>query len=251
MDTLNALLFASQQSLRQSHIFPLPSHLIPPQPPQIRWKSTIEMAPFFGRNLKNNTHRRVTDLLNELNKLKYIAELGARGDVAQSIQSGIEKFLKAGFVEKGQGAAASKPEERVDEYGRALGLGKRKTASASVWIIPTKTAAGLFEETTSIQAEEAEGSKTPFIAGEILVNHVPLSTYFRRPLEREIVLRPLRLAGYLGAYNVFAKVQGGGPSGQCGAVALGLARALLVMRGEEVRDILMAGELEVECSGRC
>jgi len=190
----------------------------------------------------------VTELLNELNKLRYIAELGDKGDVAERIGSGIQKFLKEDVVGNiSEVKTREKVLERIDEYGRSLGVGRRKTASARVWIIPTKSASGLFDGTVNELPEPTEGAdgkngmaETPFIAGEVLVNHRPLSTYFQRPYDREIVLRPLRLAGLLGAYNVFARVQGGGPTGQSGAVALGLARALLSMRGEEVRDILMA-----------
>ena len=46
------------------------------------------------------------------------------------------------------------------------------------------------------------------------------------PADRERVIRPLKIAGVLGAFNVFAIVRGGGTTGQSGAVSLGLAKGV-------------------------
>lgn len=80
---------------------------------------------------------------------------------------------------------------------------------------------------------------------EVLVNHLPLSAHFVRPCDRETVLRPLRITGLLGAYNIFALTRGGGTTGQAGAVALAVARALAILR-EDVGDVLKSGELLFE-----
>lgn len=58
--------------------------------------------------------------------------------------------------------------------------------------------------------------------------------------DRERVIRPLQLAGVLGAFNVFALVRGGGTSGQAGAVSLGLARGLAAHL-PDVESILRKG----------
>jgi small subunit ribosomal protein S9 len=199
------------------------------------------MSTFFGRELKSNTHRKVLDILNELNKLRYIAEFGERGDIADKVKARLDKYLRQD-ENSGWEVETKKVVTDIDSFGRTSGVGKRKEASAKVWIIPTKSASQILD-VQSPSTPESE-SQTPAIPvpGEILVNHLPISKHFTRPLDREIILRPLRLAGLLGAYNVFAKVKGGGSSGQAGAVALGLSRALLAMRGEEVKDTLMAGE---------
>jgi len=55
-------------------------------------------------------------------------------------------------------------------------------------------------------------------------------------------VRPLKVAGVLGAYNVFALVRGGGMSGQSGAVALGVARALVHLE-EGVEGVLRKAKL--------
>ena len=59
--------------------------------------------------------------------------------------------------------------------------------------------------------------------------------------DRERVVRPLQLAGLLGAFNVFALVRGGGTSGQSGAVSLGLARGLAA-HVPDIENILRKGE---------
>ena len=44
--------------------------------------------------------------------------------------------------------------------------------------------------------------------------------------DRERIVRPFRVAGLIGAFNVFALVRGGGSTGQSGAICLGIAKAL-------------------------
>ena len=58
--------------------------------------------------------------------------------------------------------------------------------------------------------------------------------------DRERIIRPLKVAGLLGAYNIFAIVCGGGTSGQSGAVAHGVSKAL-VAHAPEVEDLLRQG----------
>ena len=58
------------------------------------------------------------------------------------------------------------------------------------------------------------------------INGSELDAYFPNKLHQQEVNDPLRLLELEGAYDVIALVHGGGPSGQAGAVRLGLARAL-------------------------
>ncbi|RXK42325.1 hypothetical protein M231_00315 [Tremella mesenterica] len=92
---------------------------------------------------------------------------------------------------------------------------------------------------TNESEEKVESNQIPI--AQVLINHQPLSTYLSRISDRETILRPLRLARVLGGYNIFALVRGGGTTGQAGAITLGLARALAVMR-EDSRRILFRGE---------
>jgi len=80
------------------------------------------------------------------------------------------------------------------------GLGRRKTAVARVRI--------------------ADGE------GNILINGEPAENYFTEEEGRKAVVAPLEMTETRERFDVWANVQGGGPSGQAGAVLLGIARAL-------------------------
>lgn len=66
---------------------------------------------------------------------------------------------------------------------------------------------------------------TPSIS-HILVNNTPLHLYFANPIDREKIVFPFKATGTVGKFNVFALVRGGGTTGQAGAVAVGIARAV-------------------------
>ena len=62
--------------------------------------------------------------------------------------------------------------------------------------------------------------------GTILINRRPYDHYFPRETLRLGIRAPLLLTRQLGKYDVIVSVQGGGLTGQAGAVRLGIARAL-------------------------
>jgi small subunit ribosomal protein S9 len=97
-------------------------------------------------------------------------------------------------------AEAPKHEKKVDALGRAYATGKRKDAIARVWIKPGP--------------------------GTITVNGRALDMYFARPVLRMILKQPLALVNRTGQYDVIVTVQGGGLSGQAGAVRHGISKAL-------------------------
>jgi len=59
--------------------------------------------------------------------------------------------------------------------------------------------------------------------GQITVNNKPADVYFPRETLRMVIRQPIELAGITGKYDVTAKVTGGGPSGQAGAVKHGIS----------------------------
>lgn len=63
--------------------------------------------------------------------------------------------------------------------------------------------------------------------GEIIVNGQPLDEYFGRKTSRMIVRQPLEHIGCVEQFNFYITVQGGGSSGQAGAIRLGISRALV------------------------
>lgn len=94
---------------------------------------------------------------------------------------------------------------------RYYATGRRKTATAKVWLIP--------------------GS------GNIVVNNRPLEEYVRRKTLSILVRQPLEVTGLGDKFDVVAKCLGGGLSGQAGALRHGIARALLAYN-PELRPIL-------------
>lgn len=63
--------------------------------------------------------------------------------------------------------------------------------------------------------------------GRITVNDRGFEDYFARETLRMIIRQPLQITGTLNKYDVVANVNGGGESGQAGAVRHGIARALV------------------------
>ncbi len=84
---------------------------------------------------------------------------------------------------------------------RYYGTGRRKASVARVWLQP-----GL---------------------GKIEVNARSVDDFFPRQTLKMILSQPLKVVGLDGKYDVIATVNGGGITGQAGAVRLGIARALL------------------------
>lgn len=62
--------------------------------------------------------------------------------------------------------------------------------------------------------------------GKFIVNKRPLLDFFKREILQMIIEEPMKITDTLGKYDVYVNVQGGGLSGQAGAVRMGIARAL-------------------------
>lgn len=63
--------------------------------------------------------------------------------------------------------------------------------------------------------------------GTIRINGRSFEEYFPRPTARMLIMQPLELTSTVGRFDIAINVQGGGLSGQAGAVKHGIARALL------------------------
>ena len=63
-------------------------------------------------------------------------------------------------------------------------------------------------------------------AGTITVNGRELAEYFPNKLHQQLINDPFKVLDLLGSYDVVAKITGGGPSGQAGALRLAIARSL-------------------------
>ncbi|HTX58631.1 MAG TPA: 30S ribosomal protein S9 [Verrucomicrobiae bacterium] len=65
--------------------------------------------------------------------------------------------------------------------------------------------------------------------GVITINAKPMDEYFPRPQLQQIVRQPLEATQAGSRFDVVVKAEGGGMTGQAGAVRHGIARALLAM----------------------
>ena len=86
------------------------------------------------------------------------------------------------------------------------GTGKRKSSTARVRLLPG--------------------------AGQVTINKRELNDYFKSETQRTIIRYPLAVTDNLGKFDIKATVNGGGTSGQAGAIRLGIANALLQFNTE-------------------
>ena len=73
--------------------------------------------------------------------------------------------------------------------------------------------------------------------GVITINKRALEDYFPNDTHRMVITEPLRLTSLEETYDIDATMNGGGPSGQAGALRLGIARGLIEL-DEELRPSL-------------
>jgi small subunit ribosomal protein S9 len=97
------------------------------------------------------------------------------------------------------------------------GTGKRKSSTARVRLLPG--------------------------AGQVIVNKRDLSEYFKNETQRTVIRYPLAVTDNLGKFDIRAIVNGGGTSGQAGAIRLGIANALLKFNAELRPRLKRAGLL--------
>ena len=64
-------------------------------------------------------------------------------------------------------------------------------------------------------------------SGNITINERPIDEFFGRETARMIVRQPLELTQSTDKFDVKVTVEGGGTTGQAGAIRLGIARALV------------------------
>lgn len=100
---------------------------------------------------------------------------------------------------------------------RFYATGRRKEATARVWITPGN--------------------------GAITVNGRSFENFFPAETHRMIVSQPLTTLEKSGTFDIRATVRGGGISGQAGAVRHGLARALVLASEDHRRPLRRAGLL--------
>ncbi|MGA0797240.1 MAG: 30S ribosomal protein S9 [Quisquiliibacterium sp.] len=63
--------------------------------------------------------------------------------------------------------------------------------------------------------------------GKVVVNGKPIDQYFARETGRMVIRQPLELTNHVDTFDIMVNVNGGGESGQAGAVRHGITRALV------------------------
>ena len=114
--------------------------------------------------------------------------------IADSLDQTPESFT----TESAPAASEAAPRQILNVSGGAVG--RRKEAIARVRLVP--------------------GS------GTFTVNGRTFEDYFPNKLHQQLINDPFTILQLGGAYDVIAKISGGGPSGQAGALRLGIARSL-------------------------
>ena len=79
--------------------------------------------------------------------------------------------------------------------------------------------------------------------GTITVNGRTVEDYFPSETHRMVLAEPLKITQTEAAYDVDVTLHGGGPTGQAGAVRLGIARGLVDIDGEMREPLKRAGFL--------
>lgn len=173
------------------------------QAPKVAWTRLPEYKIEVGEPVRVKAWGVLQQLLKRLNCIHPSV-------MPSEVLEAMEKYKRQVQPHENQ----AKPIE-VDELGRAVAVGRRKSSSAKVYVV--------------------EGN------GTCKINGRSVTDYFGRIHDRESALWALKATERMDKYNVWALVRGGGTTGQAEAITLGLARALLAHE-PDLKPALRKGE---------
>ena len=173
--------------LRQYEILPT---VEPIHAPRVAWKKYAQYKVDINEPVRAAKYHKIIEVLQRLNRIHPAL-------IPEEVVATMQKY------KRDINPHDNKPNPVfIDEHGRALGIGRRKTSSAKVWVV--------------------EGT------GEVLINGKTLPQMFSRLHDRESAVWALKATQRIDKYNVFALVTGGGVTGQAEAITLAIAKALMV-----------------------
>ncbi|KAF2462025.1 ribosomal protein S5 domain 2-type protein [Lineolata rhizophorae] len=175
-----------RQVLRRYEALPLAP---PGSAPKVAWKTFGQYKGTSMEPVKVSRYNLILDVLKRLNQIHPSL-------VPEEVTEELSKFKR--HVDP---HAYKPPPPQLDQWGRAMSVGKRKSSVARVWLV--------------------EGE------GEVLVNNKTLAQAFARVHDRESAIWPLKVTQRIDKYNVWALVHGGGTTGQAEALTLAVAKAML------------------------
>ncbi|TDZ51641.1 37S ribosomal protein S9 [Colletotrichum trifolii] len=155
-----------------------------------QWKSLEEYRQMHGEPVKALPYSQALVMVKRLSQIHYAS-------MPKEVKSALHEFTRN--IDPHKNFKKVKP---LDKFGRAIGVGRRKTSTARAWVV--------------------EGT------GEVLINGKPLNEVFGRIHDRESALWALRSTQRTDKYNVWALVEGGGVTGQAEALTLAIAKAMLI-----------------------
>ena len=139
-------------------------------------------------------------------------ELTVSQTVNEDVETGTTPFTDENNREIAYRSDSAAAAERPAVVAPGAGTGRRKQAVARVRLVPG--------------------------TGAYRVNGRTLEEYFPNKVHQQLINEPFVTAGAVGAYDVVARIGGGGTTGQAGALRLGIARALNAIDTEANRPVL-------------
>lgn len=159
------------------------------QAPRVAWKTYEQYKAEVDEPVKETRYNRLLEIIKRLNYIHPAL-------IPEEVTTALDRFKRTlqPFLNK------PKP-ILVDQYGRARASGRRKSSTASVYVV--------------------EGT------GEAIVNGKSLTEYFGRLHDRESAVWALKATERLDKYNVWAVASGGGTTGQAESIMLAVSKALM------------------------
>lgn len=155
-------------------------------------------------------------------------------EAAPEAQAAEEPATEAPAVEEAPAAeapAAAAPAEAPDaEYSTETPVEEAPRAPRPVLSVPGAAVGRRKEAIARVRITPGPGSFS--------VNGRTLEEYFPNKLHQQLINDPFKVLDLLGSYDVIAKITGGGPSGQAGALRLAIARSLNEIDRENNRAAL-------------
>lgn len=163
--------------------------LKPGEAPRVAWRSLAEYRNLVGETVKAAKYSKIVEVLHRLNHIHPSL-------MPREVKKALNDYKRD--VNPYQNRARP---GRVNESGMALGAGRRKSSTATAWVV--------------------DGT------GEVLINGKMLTEAFGRIHDRESAIWALKCTNRVDKYNVWARVSGGGTTGQAEALTLAVGKALL------------------------
>lgn len=156
---------------------------------RVAWRSLEDYRKVIGEDVRAPQFNRCMVILKSLHRIQPALKSPIIDEIAEEFMRSVNPF---------KNVMSPLP---IDRFGRAVGVGRRKTSTARAWVV--------------------EGT------GEIIVNGKNLGDTFARVHDRESATWALRATDRVDKYNVWALVEGGGTTGQAEALTLAVARGMV------------------------